>query len=373
MKATINCATCQWHSIFEPVALSTSGARTRVTRLLLVAVLVATMPACTPLGADKMTFTAMFADSAGLFVGNDVGILGVTVGEITEIEPVGASVRVTLEVDADRDVPAAAGAVVVARSVATDRYVELTPVYAGGPTLEDGDEIDLERTRTPVDFDQVLEAINTFATDIAGSKETARAVQRFIDEGSTALDGKGRLFNDTVKSLSGAVNSVSGQREEVARTLISLDLLVNTIAENQQTTRTFIQQVSRASRQLADQRVTFRTALRSIDRAVTVVADFAVKNRAEVVEALGGTTAVMRTVLERKRALIEILEVMPLALQNLARAKDNGRIPVRIDPSVLLPLGSQLRELCDQLPGPLCDLLGGTDPTPTPRPRGEAP
>ncbi|NGZ99903.1 MCE family protein [Nocardioides sp. W3-2-3] len=74
--------------------------------------------------ASTTTIKAYLADSAGLFVGNDVGILGVTVGEITSIEPEGDKVLVTMEIDADQPVPADAGAVVVARSVATDRYIE---------------------------------------------------------------------------------------------------------------------------------------------------------------------------------------------------------------------------------------------------------
>ena len=83
-------------------------------------------------GSDTITVKAYFADSAGLFVGNDVGVLGVTVGKVTSIKPDGDKVLVTMEVDSDQPVPADAGAVVVARSVATDRYVELTPVYHEG-------------------------------------------------------------------------------------------------------------------------------------------------------------------------------------------------------------------------------------------------
>ncbi len=91
-----------------------------------------TLSSCMPSNPleDKITVVAYFPDSAGLFVGNDVGILGVPVGKITEIEPAGIEVKVTMEIDADRAIPADAGAAVVARSVATDRYVELTPVYS---------------------------------------------------------------------------------------------------------------------------------------------------------------------------------------------------------------------------------------------------
>ena len=122
---------------------------------------------------DKIEVTAYFEDSAGLFVGNDVGILGVAVGKITDIEPDGDRVKVTMEIDADRAVPADAGAVVVARSVATDRYVELTPVYDGGPKLADGAEIDARphRARRSTST-RCSSPLNDFATGIAGSKKT---------------------------------------------------------------------------------------------------------------------------------------------------------------------------------------------------------
>ena len=174
---------------------------TRLLRLLLVGVLVFLTTGCIPdaVRGDKITVTAYFTDSAGVFVGNDVGVLGVPVGKITDIEPEGDRVKVTLEINADQPVPADAGAVVVARSVATDRYVELTPVYDGGAKLQDGAEIAADRTASPVDFDQVLEAINEFATGIAGSKKTTKAVKRFIDSGAAALEGTGGLANRSIR------------------------------------------------------------------------------------------------------------------------------------------------------------------------------
>ena len=312
---------------------------------------------------ETITVTAYFPDSAGLFVGNDVGILGVPVGEITEIEPVGVEVRVTMEIDADRAVPDDVGAAVVARSVATDRYVELTPVYESGPTLDDEAEITSDRTRTPVDFDEVLEALNTFATGVSGSKESRQAVRRIVEHGEAAFRGRGKLFNDTIGSLAEAVNGISGQREDIAEALVSLDVLVTEIADNEGTARVFIRQVSRASRMLADERNNFRTALRSLDDAVTVVAEFAVANRAEVVDAIGSTSKVFRTMMRKQDQLTELLEVMPLSLQNLRRTlTDEGRVPVRVPPSAIIPLGSQIDALCQRLPSQLCDLISGTDP-----------
>jgi phospholipid/cholesterol/gamma-HCH transport system substrate-binding protein len=336
----------------------------RAIRLILVTALVFLATGCVPetVRGDRITVTAYFADSAGLFVGNDVGVLGVPVGEITDIEPEGDRVRVTLEVDADRAIPADAGAVVVARSVATDRYVELTPVYDGGERLEDGAEIGTERTATPVDFDEVLETINEFATGISGSKRTARAVQRFIDSGADALKGTGGLAKESIRQLAQAVSTMSGQREDFAETVVSLDTLVATIAENDETVRAFIDRVADASTLLAAERGNFRRALRALDRAVTVVARFAVDNREAVVDTLDGTTRVFRTMLGKRADLTEILRVMPVTLENLMRLPVNGRVPTRVDPFVIAPLGNELRQLCERLPLGLCDLLSGSDP-----------
>lgn len=335
----------------------------RLLRLALVAVLVLLATGCVPdaVRGERITVTAYFADSAGLFVGNDVGVLGVPVGEVTDIEPQGDRVKVTLEIDADRAVPADAGALVVARSVATDRYVELTPVYDGGAKLADGAQIGLDRTDSPVDFDEVLATINEFATGIAGSKKTTRAVKRFIDSGAAALEGNGALFNESTRELAKAVSTLSGQRKDFAETIVSLDILVGTIAENDETVRVFIDQVAEASSLLADERHNFRKALRALDRAVTVVAQFAVDNRDEVVDTFDNTTEVFRTMLSKRTELTEVLRVMPVAMENLMRTPVNGRVPTRVDPFLIAPLGSELRKLCERLPLGLCDLLSGSD------------
>ncbi|MCX6395942.1 MAG: MCE family protein [Propionibacteriales bacterium] len=326
---------------------------------LLIALVVG-FTGCAPagIGKDKITITALLTDSAGLFVGNDVGILGVTVGKVTDITPAGPNVRVTLEVDGDQSIPADAGAVVVARSVATDRYVELTPVYSAGPKMGDGAVIDAAKTRTPVDFDDVLAALNTFATGIAGSKETQNAIKNILKSGSGALEGKGDDFNRAITALGGAVNSVSEQRGNITATVKSLDVLTGSIAANQQLAREFITQVSKASTLLAGERQNFQAALRSLSAAVASVADFADTNRQQLVSALSESGGLIQSVLTKKDRLTEILRVMPLTLQNLGNIYDDGRLRVRVDPLAITPIGGLTSQLCSATPTQFCAAFG---------------
>ena len=330
----------------------------RLTSLALTTVLAAVLSGCSPMLGGSITVTALMADSAGLFVGNDVGVLGVPVGTVTSIEPEGTHVRVTLSIDSDQPVPADAGAVVVARSVATDRYVELTPVYHSGPRMKSGAVIPEDRTRTPVDFDEVLEALDTFATGIAGSEATTGAIANILREGSRAVDGKGELFNEAITSLGGAVSSIAGRRADIAGTVRSLDALTATIAANRQLTEDFVTQVSRASRLLADERTNFRSALRSLGDAVELVATFAHENRQQLVRSLDRSTALMRSLLTRRADLTEILRVMPVTLQNLRATLHDGRLRVRVDPLVLTPLPSILEPLCKARPTDFCAMFG---------------
>jgi len=281
------------------------------------------------------------------------------VGTVTAIEPAGTHVKVTLEIDSDQPVPADAGAVVVARSVATDRYVELTPVYHSGPKMRDGAVIEQERTKTPVDFDDVLGALNEFATGISGSKETKNAIKRLLRSGSDAVEGRGEDFNRAITSLGGAVDTISGQRENITATVKSLDALTGSIAQNQEVVRTFITQVSQASKLLADERLNFRAALRSLSSAVTLVAEFAHENRQQLVRSLNQSTDVMETLLSRRPQLDETLRVMPVALQNLKAILHGDRLMVRVDPTVILPgIGGVVDRLCSTGSAQLCAAFG---------------
>jgi len=326
---------------------------------LLVAMIFA-FTGCTPpvIGGDKIKVIALMTDSAGLFVGNDVGVLGVPVGTVTDITPDGPNVRVTLEVDADRAIPEDAGAVVVARSVATDRYVELTPVYSAGPQMADGAVIDVSKTRTPVDFDDVLAALNTFATGIAGSKETQNAIKNLLESGSGALKGKGSDFNRAVTALGGAVDSISGQRGNITSTVKSLDVLTTSIAANQQLAQEFITQVSQASTLLASERKNFQASLRALSSAVASIADFAHTNRQELVSALSKSTDFMASLQTKQDELTEVLRVMPLTLQNLANIYHDGRLRVRLDPTVITPIGGLVNTLCSASQTQFCAAFG---------------
>ena len=208
---------------------------------------------------DKITVTAYFGDSAGLFVGNDVGVLGVPVGKITDIEPEGDRGQGH---HGDRRRPSRPGRRGGGRGRPVRGHRPLRRADAGLRRRAEARRRRRDRRRP----DRVPGRLRRGARDHQrpsppGSPARRRPRRRsrsFIDNGAAAFRGNGELFNRHHQRLAEAVSTMSGQRKDFAETIVSLDVLVGTIAENDQTVRTFVDQVADASSLLADERGNFR-------------------------------------------------------------------------------------------------------------------
>ncbi|NHA01785.1 MCE family protein [Nocardioides sp. W3-2-3] len=71
-----------------------------------------------------LVVTADFADTTGVYVGNDVTYLGVRIGEIVEVRPRGTTMRVVMHLAPGSRVPRDAGAEILQGSLVTDRFIE---------------------------------------------------------------------------------------------------------------------------------------------------------------------------------------------------------------------------------------------------------
>lgn len=120
------------------------------------------------------TITAYFPATTGLYSGDDVRVLGVKVGTIDSIEPGADFARVTMNVKKSVEIPADAKAVIVAPSLVSGRFVQLTPVYAGGPTMGDGASIPVERTAVPVEWDEIKTELNKLSEALGPQARTRR-------------------------------------------------------------------------------------------------------------------------------------------------------------------------------------------------------
>lgn len=317
------------------------------------------LSSCSLVGDDPFNITVQLDDSSGLFVGNDVGILGVKVGEVTEIKPVGDHVEVTLKITEDVDVPKDAGAVVVSRSLATDRYVELTPVYAEGPTMDAGAVIPAERTRTPVEWDEVLGALDVIAEGLNGKGKDGEPVKKLLDRSAELFDGNGKTVRETIKNLVSGTGAFADHSDEFTQAIASLDVLTDEIATNQKVARRFIDNVSEATSLVDSEKKNLEAATESIARTVRLLGVFAKRNQADLGDTADRITDLSRRIRKHQASFTEALRVLPVAMENLGLAVNNkGRIDVKLPALDALPGASVINPLCALLPAGVCDEIG---------------
>ncbi|MDQ1641050.1 MAG: phospholipid/cholesterol/gamma-HCH transport system substrate-binding protein [Actinomycetota bacterium] len=272
-------------------------------------------------GGGSRHATAHFPRAVGLFVGSDVRILGVRVGTVDKIVPQGTSVRVDFTYDKKYKVPADAKAAVVAPSVVSDRYVQLTPVYRSGPVMRDGADIPLQRTATPVELDRIFSSLNDLNVGLGpqGANKDG-ALTRLLRVGADNLDGQGQKINTTLTDFSQAIATLGDGRDDLFGTVRNLQVFTSALAANDQQVRSFNQDLARVADQLAGERGDLAAALRNLAVALGEVSSFVRDNRANLTANIKGLAAVTRVLVTQRDALVETLEAGPVALSNLQLA-----------------------------------------------------
>ena len=329
--------------------------RTVATAIAVIAAL-AVLTGCG--GSGATTVTARFGDSAGLFTGNDVGVLGVRVGEVTSITPRGDHVDVVLSIDSDVKIPADAGAVVVSRSVATDRYVELTPVYDSGPVLHSGTVLDESRTRSPVEFDDLQASVQRITKELAGPDGKATPVNDILDVSAKTLDGNGAAIAAGLHDLAKALDATNDASGDAVGTVKNLDTLTAALAENDQLVRRFTTQVADATDMLDDEHASLEATFDALAAMVRAVTKFSREHRTAIDDQVDDITSIVQSLVDNRRRLAQMIETLPLMSQNIGQAiDDKGRLNFRTRPADLLPGEAAFQVLCSNFPPGTCDGL----------------
>ena len=171
-----------------------------------------------------------FEDANGIFVGDDVVVLGVAVGKIDKIEPQPQRVKISFWYDDKYKVPADAKAVVLSPSLVTVRALQLTPAYTGGPAMRDGAVISLARTAVPMEWDdlrtQLEKLTDTLQPTEPGGVSTLGS---FINTAAANLRGQGSDIRDAVIKLSQAVSALGDHSNDLFGTFKNLAALVSAL------------------------------------------------------------------------------------------------------------------------------------------------
>jgi phospholipid/cholesterol/gamma-HCH transport system substrate-binding protein len=295
----------------------------RSARLALAAALVAVLIAGLVVvlrwsgAVDRTTVVGYFHNSNGVFVGDQVRILGVPVGEILKIEPQTQRVKITFWYDAKQKLPADAKAVILSPSLVTARAIQLTPPYTGGPEMRNGAVIPLERTAVPVEFDEFRQQLQKLTEALQPTQPGgASTLGEFVNTAADNLRGQGANIRDTLIKLSQAFSALGDHSSDIFSTIKNLSILVSALQGSADLMRELNQSMAAVTAALADDPNEVGNAARDINDVVGDVRSFVADNR----EAVGTTSdklaSVSTAITQSLDDIKQTLHVTPNAFQN---------------------------------------------------------
>jgi phospholipid/cholesterol/gamma-HCH transport system substrate-binding protein len=268
-------------------------------------------------GVGRTNVVGYFANSTGIYNGDDVVILGVPVGKVQKIEPEPNRVKITFWYNDKYKVPADAKAVVLSPSLVTPRSIQLTPAYTAGPALRSDAVIPQERTAVPVEWDDFRQQLEKLTQVLQPTKPGGvSTLGAFVNTAADNLRGQGPDIRETIIKLSQAISALGDHSNDLFSTLKNLSILVSALHDSGDLLQHLNQNLASVTNLLADDPNEVGNAVRNLNDVVGDVQSFVADNE----ESLGTTSdrlaSVTQAVNDSLDDVKQLLHVAPTAFQN---------------------------------------------------------
>jgi phospholipid/cholesterol/gamma-HCH transport system substrate-binding protein len=267
----------------NPIAVAIAG-----LAILGVIALLAYFSGNLPVIGGGTTYTAYFAEAAGLQPGSEVRVAGVTVGRVAGVALAGDKVAVTFKVKGAWIGNASTAAIKI-KTVLGDKYLALDPM--GAAPQDPGRAIPLSRTTSPYDVTRAFSGLGQQISQIDTAR-LAQSLQTLSTAFSTAppyvrkaLGGLAALSRTvasrqaTVTSLLAGARKVTGtlagQNSRFRALLSDGNLLLAELQQRQQAIRSLLLSTRALAIQLSglvtDDQARLGPALQALDQVTTVL------------------------------------------------------------------------------------------------------
>lgn len=276
------------------------------------------------------TINAYFSNADGLYTGDDVKVLGVAVGKITDIHPEASDVRVTLRVNDGVKIPAGADAAIVSPSLVSGRYVQLAPAYTGGAVMQDGASISVDRTAVPLSFDDVKSQLTQLSSTLAPQGSASQPLRDTINGLQANLRaGNADALRNAIQGLQTTATTLSDGRGDLFSTIANLNSFTRNLAINDAAVSGFTHELSSVSAVLAANRRELTQAVATLAQALGSTGDFLKTNRARINTSIKDLNLLGAALADRSNQLAGVLHVAPTAVIDLYNVIENQAITGR--------------------------------------------
>ncbi len=208
-------------------------------------------------------YTLVFQNAGQLVPDNQVLIGGSPVGSVESIDLTDDNLA-AVHVEVDQQLHEGSTAVIRATSLSgvANHYISISPGPNSNPELDDGAELGLASTTTPVDIDQFF---NTFPPSVR------KGLSNFFKGNATIYAGQGENANDAYKFFGPALNrttafvgELNADQRLLEKFIVSSAELTTAVAERGESLSSAIGNASAAFNAIAAQNVAFDETLQEL-------------------------------------------------------------------------------------------------------------
>jgi phospholipid/cholesterol/gamma-HCH transport system substrate-binding protein len=267
--------------------------------------------------ADRVHVVAYFANSDGIYAGDEVRILGVPVGRIDKIEPQPQRAKITFWYDSSFQVPADAKAAILSPSLVAVRAIQLTPAYTDGPVLRDNAVIGQDRTAVPVEWDDFRQQLQKLTDSLQPTQPGGvSTLGGFVNTAAENLRGQGAHIRDTLIKLSQAFSALGDHSKDIFSTVKNVSTLVSALQDSGQLIRQLNQNLATVTALLSNDPDEIGNLLRDMSAVIGELTSFLANNRDSLGTASDKLASVTTALNQSLDDLKQTLHVAPTAIQN---------------------------------------------------------
>jgi virulence factor Mce-like protein len=271
---------------------------------------------------DEVELVGTFPHAGqGLVPGSDVKYRGVNVGEVESIQLEDRQARITIAVDPGFDVPVDVLATIRPKTLFGEKFVDLEfDQDAGGPHLEDGDE--LANTATATEVEELIAATEPLLAEIDATR-----LAQVVSSLTEVVDGQGddiaaawesgadlsHLFADTIDAQTAALDSWAAFQEAIDETGASF----NEISANS----------NEALPEFVAAREDFEALLATLRPFADHLADLLVETRPDIETILEDGANVTRILVAREENVREVIRGLASYVGVFADAVSPEQLP----------------------------------------------
>jgi phospholipid/cholesterol/gamma-HCH transport system substrate-binding protein len=262
----------------------------------------------TSFGYDKLPFwqlgasyEAYFVDAAGISVGSDVDIAGITVGRVSSVALTTPNAKVTFTMDRAITLGDRSEVSIASDSVLGQKSLAVTPAGTGRTTT-----IPVDRTSTPYTLNTALQDLGRSAGDL-DKPQLEQALQVLTD---TLRDATPQL-RDALDGIADLSRTVNDRDEALASLLAHAKSATDVAAQRAAQVNQLVVDGAELFGALDDRRTAIAELIQGISPVSQQISAFVEENRAEFGPALTKLNLVLDNLNERREHISEALKRLP--------------------------------------------------------------